>query len=130
MANVLIVDDDFDIADASGELLESVGHQIRIGHTDEEGLASLFEAPLPDCVVLDVDMPVLNGPGMAHQMLLNEAGDEKIPIVLVSARPDLSQVAARMRTPYFLAKAAKDYGKTLLRLLDRALRERRPLAHA
>src|ERR1700687_3685586 len=111
MANVLIVDDDFDIADASGTLLESAGHQIRIGHTGEEGLASLFEAPLPDCVVLDVDMPVLNGPGMAHQMLLNDAGEEKIPIVLVSGRDDLSQVAARMGTPYFLAKAANDYGK-------------------
>ena len=30
MANVLIVDDDFDIADASGDLLESAGHGIRV----------------------------------------------------------------------------------------------------
>jgi CheY-like chemotaxis protein len=60
MAYVLIVDDDRDIADASGELLESAGHQIRIAHTGQQGLASLGAAPLPDCLLLDVEMPVLN----------------------------------------------------------------------
>lgn len=85
MANVLIVDDDLDITDASRDLLESHGHHIRVGHTGQEGLLSLASGPLPDCVLLDVDMPVLNGPGMAHQMLLQDAGKERIPIVLVSA---------------------------------------------
>src|SRR5580693_3404435 len=106
MANVLIVDNDLDFAAASRELLESVGHHIRIGHNGEEGLASLSVSPLPDCVLLDLDMPVLNGPGMAHQMMLRDHGAEKIPILLVSGRADLAAVAARMGTPYFLEKAS------------------------
>jgi len=125
MANVLIVDDDVDIADGSRELLESAGHQTRVGHNGEEGLASLSAGPLPDCVLLDVDMPLLNGPGMAHQMLLHDAGEDKIPILLVSGRHDLSEIAAAMGTPYFLTKAVPDYGKALLKILDRALAERR-----
>lgn len=125
MANVLIVDDDLDIADLSRELLEAVGYRTRIAHTGEEGLACLSAARLPDCVLLDVDMPVLNGPGMAHQMFLHDAGQERIPILLVSARDDLAELAARMGTPYFLAKADADYGKALLKILDRALSERR-----
>jgi CheY-like chemotaxis protein len=130
MANVLIVDDDLDIADASKELLESAGHHIRIAHTGEEGLASLSAAPLPDCVLLDVEMPVLNGPEMAHQMLLHDAGEEKIPILLVSGRDDLAAIAASMGTPYFLKKASADYAEVLLKILACALSERRPPAAA
>jgi FixJ family two-component response regulator len=130
MANVLIVDDDVDFEAASKELLESAGHRIRSGHDGEKGLASLSVPPLPDCVLLDVDMPVLNGPGMAHQMMLREAGQEKIPILLVSGRSDLSAVAARMGTPYFLVKASANYGRALLKLLERALIERRGPASA
>jgi len=130
MAHVLIVDDDFDIAELSKELLESAGHRIRIGHNGEEGLSSLADAPLPDCVLLDVDMPIVNGPEMAHQMLLHDAGQERIPILLVSGRDDLSAVATQMGTPYFLKKASTDYATVLLTILDRALTERRPPASA
>jgi len=125
MANVLIVDDDYDIAEASKDLLKLAGHLVRIGHGGQEGMASLSSGPLPDCVLLDVDMPVVNGPEMAHQMLLHDAGEEKIPIVLVSGRRDLPAVAARMGTRYFVVKACADYGDVLLRMLDRALSERR-----
>ncbi len=130
MANVLIVDDDADTADVSRMLLESAGHHIRIAHTGEEGLASLGAAPLPDCLLLDVEMPVLSGPLMAHEMLLRDAGEEKIPILLVSGRADLPAVAALMGTPYFLKKASPHYGEVLLEILARALREKRAPASA
>lgn len=130
VASVLIVDDDLDVAELSKMIFEAAGHHIRVGHTGLEGLKSLDANPLPDCVVLDVDMPVLNGPEMAHEMLLHDAGEEKIPIVLVSARNDLTAVAARMGTPYFVAKATEDYVESLLEMLERALRERRPPAAA
>jgi CheY-like chemotaxis protein len=130
MANVLIVDDDSDTVKVTTELLESAGHRIRTGYNGEEGLKSLDAGPLPDCVLLDVDMPVLDGPGMAHQMLLHDSGEERIPILLVSGRSDLPQVAERLGTPYFLAKASPDYGTVLLEILDRALRERQPPAAA
>ena len=125
MANVLIVDDDDDMAEVSKDLLESAGHVVRVGHGGKEGLASLSVAPLPDCVLLDVEMPTLDGPGMAHQMRLHDEGEERIPIVLVSGRYDLPDLAARMGTPYYLVKACADYGATLLKLLDRAIIERR-----
>jgi CheY-like chemotaxis protein len=130
MANILIVDDDVDMVDASKELLESVGHCVRTGHSGEEGLASLARAALPDCLLLDVDMPTMNGPAMAHQMLLHEGGEERIPILLVSGRNDLSAVAARMGTPYFLAKGSADYGEGLLKMLDRMIVEQRAPASA
>src|SRR5688572_19765791 len=109
MANVLIVDDNADTVAVSTELLEAAGHQVQTGCNGQEGLRSLRRGPLPDCVLLDVEMPILDGPEMAHEMLLHDAGEENIPILLVSARADLPQLANRMGTPYFLAKASANY---------------------
>jgi len=125
MANVLIVEDDPDTLEISTEVLEAAGHQVRKGANGEEGLDSLSVGPHPDCLLLDVDMPVLSGPGMAHRMLMHDAGQENIPILLVSGREDLAELARRMGTPYFLSKGSHEYGKMLLEILDRALRERR-----
>jgi CheY-like chemotaxis protein len=130
MAHILVVDDNVDTVELSTELLESAGHRVLTGYNGEEGLKSLGAGPLPDCVVLDVDMPVLSGPEMARGMLLHDAGEEKIPILLVSGRGDLSEVAGRLGTPYFLRKATPNYGEALLKIIDRALRERRAPAPA
>ena len=126
MASVLIVDDDSDSVELCAELLVSAGHRVQTGRNGAEGLKSLDRGALPDCILLDVEMPVLSGPEMAHQMRLHDAGRERIPILLVSGRRDLAEVAGRMGTPYFLAKASPDYATALLEILDRALRERRP----
>ena len=130
MANVLIVDDDADTRELTVELVESAGHTVQVGRNGEEGLESLGSGPLPDCVLLDVEMPVLSGPGMAHRMLLHDAGEEDIPIVLLSGAANLSEVARKVGTPYFLAKAAADYTTVLLELLDKALLERKVPAPA
>jgi CheY-like chemotaxis protein len=64
--------------------LRAEGHDVHSASTGEEGLAVLRPASLPDVLVLDVDMPVLGGPGMAHKMLLHDAGEEHVPIVLIN----------------------------------------------
>ena len=123
MAHLLLVDDDNDVVEIFAELLRGEGHEVRTASTGEEGLVALrAAASLPDVLVLDVDMPVLGGPGMAHKMLLHDAGEEKIPILLMSGREDLPEIAAQMGTRYFLRKPA-DIAQ-FLALLDRALRER------
>ena len=101
---------------------------MRTASTGEEGLEVLRAAPLPNAVVLDVDMPILGGPAMAHQMLLHDAGEEKLPVILVSARNDLPEIAKKMGTPYFLGKPCDRVA--ILALLERALLERTPPASA
>jgi DNA-binding response OmpR family regulator len=129
MANILIVDDDLDIAEAFGDVLRAEGHNVHTAHSGVGGLSSLRGGlPLPSVIVLDVEMPVLNGPDMAHEMLLHDAGEEKVPIILVSARNDLSEIAERMGTPYFLSKPCDI--KDLVAVLNRALREHQAPASA
>ena len=123
MAHLLLVDDDNDLVESLGDLLRREGHVVHTAGTGEEGLQFLRSASLPDAVILDVDMPILGGPGMAHEMLVHDAGEERIPIILVSGNDDLPQIAKRMGTAYFLAKPCGI--DAFLHLLDRALSERR-----
>ena len=123
MADLLIVDDDEDVADVLAELLACEGHRIRIAHDGLEGITRLRDAPA-DVILLDVEMPRLSGPEMAYRLFLRDAGDERIPIILLSGKVDLPRVAAMVGTPYFLSKPY-DLAR-LLAMLERVLLERAP----
>jgi DNA-binding NtrC family response regulator len=121
VAEVVLVDDDEDVAWALQQLLEIAGHTVRVAHDGEEGLL-LLQQRLPDLAILDVEMPLLDGPSMAYRMFVHNCGLENIPIVLVSGVLDLPGVAARVGTPYFSAKPFDP--AEMMSLVDRALTER------
>jgi DNA-binding NtrC family response regulator len=121
VANVLIVDDDEDVAWLLEQLLLLDGHTVRMARNGEEGLAALKERT-PDLVVLDVEMPVLDGPGLAYRMFVHNCGLENLPIVLLSGVFDLPEVAARVGTPYFRSKPFDP--KEMKQLIRCALTER------
>lgn len=123
MADLLIVDDDLDMADVCADVLRFEGHTVRFARNGNEGLAQIVAA-FPDLIVCDVEMPVLTGPDMAYRVFLHDAGAEKIPIVLTSGVRDLRQVAERVGTPYFLGKPFRV--ADLRGLVARALEERIP----
>lgn len=123
VANILVVEDDQDLGDLYAELLRSQGHVARVARNGREGLENVA-ALRPDLILCDVEMPVLDGPDMAYALLLRNAGDDKVPIVLLSGVVGLQPVAARVGTPYFLGKPFTV--DRFLDLLDRALAERAP----
>jgi len=123
MADLLVVEDNPDLAESLLAVLVDLGHQVDAACDGEEGLRRLASRKLPDLVLLDVEMPVLSGPGMAYRMLVEDAGKDRIPVILLSGVMDLPKVAAKVGTPYFLAKPYTI--DALLKLLDRALVERR-----
>lgn len=122
MADVLIIDDDGDLAEITSIVLERAGHRTRRASGGREGLEQLREA-LPDIVVLDVEMPHLDGPTMAYRMYVEDSGMERVPVVLVSGCVDLDATAARVGTPYALAKPYSV--ERFLATIERALMERR-----
>lgn len=122
MAEVLVVDDDADLVELVSLILEDAGHHVRTARDGVEGLATLRDR-LPEVIVLDVEMPQLDGPGMAEAMLIRDAGAERIPIVLVSGCVALHDLAARVGTPYYATKPCT--AELLLEKVGDALRERR-----
>jgi CheY-like chemotaxis protein len=124
VADLLVVEDNPDIAEPLVAFLADLGHRVEAASDGEEGMKHLDGGKLPDLVLLDVEMPGLDGPGMAHRMLVEDLGKDRIPLILLSGVMDLYKVAASVGTPYFLTKPYRV--EALLELLDRALVERRP----
>jgi CheY-like chemotaxis protein len=116
MAEVLIVDDDQDIAEIAKVLLSGEGYEVRIAANGEEGLRALQER-LPDVVLLDIEMPILDGPGMVYRMFIHDLGMDEIPVVLSSGAERAPEVAREIGTPYVLGKP---FG---YRALSRAIRQ-------
>lgn len=123
MAHILIVDDDRELVEALSDVLEAEGHTVCRASDGKEGLTQLV-AEHPDVVLCDVEMPVLDGPGMAKRILVHDAGAEKIPLVLLSGVRDIGRLARTLGTPYFLGKPYEV--DRLLALLERVLVERTP----
>ena len=121
MANLLVIDDDPDCADVLAEVLRREGHDVRLGYNGEEGLRLAMES-LPDLAILDVEMPLLDGPSTAYQMFVRDRGLERVPIVLLSGAQHLDRLAAQVGTSYFLAKPYRY--EPVMALVRRALAER------
>jgi CheY-like chemotaxis protein len=121
MASLLLVDDDEDTLGAMADVLASEGHEVRVAHDGLEGLDRVTQGAF-DLICLDIEMPRLTGPQMAHELYLRDAGNEKIPIVLLSGNLDLPEVARTVGTPYFLPKPCMV--DALVALVGRALTQR------
>ena len=120
MADVLVIDDDIDSADVLAEIMSEEGHEVRIGYNGQDGLRLAAEHP-PALALLDVEMPVLDGPGMAYEMFLHNMGMELVPVILLSGVPELDKIAADVGTPYYLGKPYRY--EDLLAVVTRALKE-------
>lgn len=123
MADLLLVDDDDDLREVFVDLLEHEGHVVRTARNGCEGIHLLGQR-VPDLIVLDVEMPVLSGPGMAYEVFLHDAGLEEIPILLTSGVKDLGNVARIVGTRYHLTKPFEV--SALRAMLGKALTERTP----
>jgi DNA-binding NtrC family response regulator len=121
MADVLIVDDDLDTATVLAEMMRAEGHDVRVGYNGSEGLHLASERP-PDVALLDVEMPFLDGPGLAYQMLVHNMGLEAVPVIFLSGVTNLKEIAQESGTPYFLGKPYRY--DDVVALLGRALSER------
>lgn len=126
VADLLIVDDDPDVSEILAEALLDAGYRVRRARDGHDGLAEVRRT-LPDLVLLDVEMPLLDGPAMAHEMLIHDMGAERVPIVLLSGIADFDLVVARVGTPYFLQKPYRL--DAVLGLVTRALQEQRFPTH-
>jgi len=108
MATVLVVEDEFGIADLIEAVLEDEGHRALIAVNGKQGLEMLAQER-PDLIFLDYMMPVMDG----ASLLRNMAADpplRDIPVVLMSSLPEAT-VAERcagytafMRKPFKLTE--------------------------
>jgi CheY-like chemotaxis protein len=85
--------------------LQDAGYGVVTAPNGRQGLERLAEAPRPDLVLLDMMMPVMNGP----EMLAAMAADPELcqtPVIILSSLPEAiireraKGAAAILRKPY------------------------------
>jgi len=84
---VLVVDDNAENRALARATLEDEGYRVALATTGEEGLAS-FSRERPDCVLLDIRMPGMDGI-TACRRLRELPGGADVPILFVTAQRDL-----------------------------------------
>jgi CheY-like chemotaxis protein len=87
MATVLIVDDEFAIADLLEMVLVDEGYQVLKAGNGRQGLERLAEGPPPDLVISDFMMPILDGVGLMLAMRADETHRD-IPCIVISSMPE------------------------------------------
>ena len=84
--SVLIVDDEFGLADITADLLSDAGYDVALAINGKLGLASLIARPA-DIVITDLMMPVMDGPEMIRRMKADPKFSS-IPTILMTALPE------------------------------------------
>lgn len=90
---VHVVDDDQAVRTALARLLRSRGYQVAV-HSSAEAFLAGHDPDAHGCILLDVSMPGLDGPGLQRRLV--EDGEE-LPIVYLTGSADVAICAAAMR---------------------------------
>jgi CheY-like chemotaxis protein len=104
---ILLVDDDPDIRDGIAEALEDEGFLVRLASNGREALDLLsHEKPLPDLILLDMMMPVMDGWAFREEQ--QKAADlAAIPVVVFSAYDLPGDAASRLGVAGMLRKPVR-----------------------
>ena len=83
---ILVADDSEDIRNLFGVMLQK-NHDVRFATNSDETLAGADTDPLPDLILLDVEMPALNGYEVCARLKANPSLAH-IPVIFVTSRSD------------------------------------------
>ncbi len=78
--HILVVDDDGDLRELMRLTLELAGHQVTVAEDGKEGLRVFFAEP-PDVVLLDVQMPAMDGWTLLER--IREVSE--VPVIMLTA---------------------------------------------
>src|SRR3954471_14325357 len=114
---VLIVDDEEGFRDGVADLLQMEGYTVSVARDAVEAVRVL---PVfrPEVILLDLRMPNLDGEGFLRGMTGLPAS-RGVPVVLISAKEDLAQIASRTGAAGYLSKPFE--APQLLSLLEKVL---------
>jgi CheY-like chemotaxis protein len=117
MALVLVVEDEFGIAELLDTVLTDEGHRVRTAMNGKEGL-DLLAQERPDLVLSDYMMPVMDGAAMLGAIAA-DPGLRSIPVVMMSSMSEMA-VAERcsgyvtfMHKPFKLDELLDVVGRVL-----------------
>jgi len=120
LKKVLIIDDEVDICNFSKRVLDRTGKfETTVSQDSEEGIR-IAKKEIPDLILLDINMPNLDG-GAVAQELSESNSTSSIPIVFITAllkREELDE-AGMVNKHFFLPKPVSS--EELLKKIEEVL---------
>ena len=104
MINVLLIDDDVELAELMHDVLKSYSIELHAVHSPSAGFAALEEKTY-DLVLLDVMLPEVNGLQMCSKIRYSSSAYKDVPIIILTARTELTDMVVGLET------GADDYVK-------------------
>ena len=102
MKKILLVDDEDSIHLLYREELEEEGYEVHSALSGEEGLTQL-KIILPDLVILDINMPGINGIDVLRQI---KEMNPSLPVILSSAYQEFKQDLATWASDEYIVKSS------------------------
>jgi len=102
MKKILLVDDEEGIQMLYHAELEESGYRVISAYTGEEGLEKI-KTESPDLVILDIQMPGMNGIETLRQMKLT---DPNLPVILSSAYNEYKQNLGAWASDEYIVKSS------------------------
>jgi DNA-binding NtrC family response regulator len=117
VSQVYVVDDDLSVREGVGRLIRSAGLIVKTFPTAQELIASL-QLELPSCLVLDVQLPDINGFELQPQLAKKGL---QVPIIFLTGYGDIPQSVRAMKAGAIelLTKPFRD--EELLNAIDQAI---------
>ena len=115
---IAVVDDDVSVGVGVQRLLSSAGFRVTTFTSGVEFLASIDATP-PDCIVLDVRMPVMNG--LDVQSRMHAIGCTR-PVILISAEAEVEQRREALAAGAFAFLQKPFDGQALIDTIAAAMR--------
>jgi CheY-like chemotaxis protein len=100
---ILLVEDDELTRSALAVTLQSQGYTVSCAANGQEAIEQLRQGPLPQLILLDLMMPVMDGWRFRREQT-RDPGLASIPVVIVSADSALSERAALLEVSGYLEK--------------------------
>jgi CheY-like chemotaxis protein len=103
-AVVLVVDDDSQVRGLTEAILKSYGYQVVVAADGQEGMQRLSETR-PDLIVLDLNMPVMDGWRFcAERQRLTDRSLKAVPVLLLTGEDDAARHVDALRAAGCLEK--------------------------
>jgi DNA-binding response OmpR family regulator len=101
--SILIVEDDEGVGPSIAHLLRDEGYDVEVAFDGRAALDRLRRDPLPSLILLDLMMAGMDGIEFRVRQLA-DARMARVPVIVMSARPDVAALASQLLVADFLPK--------------------------
>jgi len=109
---VLVVDDDPDSRTLMAHLLSSEGYQVTTASNGHDALNQL-SAVTPSVILLDLEMPVMDGRGFRQHQLRMRGPLRSVPVIVCSGSDEATKLTNELQPFACVSKPLPDFGQLL-----------------